>query len=269
MKLIGVSWKDSNLFATSNCNAVVSGSCCDTVKHMRLTVEQTALHATAIQGALFSGLSDELGSTLLASATVRQSQRGSTLFHQGDAPDQLLQVITGLVRMTQISAEGTQTTLRIMRSGELLGCVAVLQQFPYPATATAIEDAVVLSWRSTVFLDLVEKNAAIMDNALRIVGARTRDMVQRVGDMSSKNVERRVAAALLRLAAQAGTKTGDGIEILFPVTRDDLAEMAGLTYFTISRTLSLWQRQGLVSSGRQRLTVLAPERLAEIADGRR
>jgi CRP-like cAMP-binding protein len=87
--------------------------------------------------------------------------------------------------------------------------------------------------------------------------------------MSGRNVERRTAAALLRLAAQAGTKTADGIEILYPVTRDDLAEMAGLTYFTISRTLSVWQRQGLVSSGRQRMTVLDPDRLAEIADGRR
>jgi CRP-like cAMP-binding protein len=45
--------------------------------------------------------------------------------------------------------------------------------------------------------------------------------------------------------------------------------MAGLTYFTISRTLSVWQRQGLVSSGRQRMTVLDSDRLAEIADGRR
>jgi CRP-like cAMP-binding protein len=239
------------------------------IKHMRLTMEQDSVHAIAIRGALFSGLSDELASLLLAAAAVRQSQPSTALFHQGDAPDQLLQVVGGLVRMTQISAEGTQTTLRIMRSGDLLGCVAVLQQFPYPATATAMEDTIVLSWRSATLLDLIGKHAPIMDNILRIVGARTKDMVQRVGDMSGKNVERRVAAALLRLAAQAGTKTAGGTTILFPVTRDDLAEMAGLTYFTISRTLSAWQRQGLVSSGRQRMTVLDPDRLAEIADWRR
>jgi CRP-like cAMP-binding protein len=155
-----------------------------------------------------------------------------------------------------------------MRSGDLLGCVAVLQQFPYPATASAIEDTTVLSWRSATLLDLIGQHPAIMSNLLRIVGARTKDMVQRVGDMSSKKVERRIAAALLRLAAQAGTKTADGIEIHFPVTRDDLAEMAGLTYFTISRTLSVWQRQGLVSSGRQRMKVLDLPRITEIADGR-
>lgn len=236
---------------------------------MRLTMEREALRATAIQGALFSGLPDDLAASLLSAAAVRQSQKDAVLFHQGDEPDQVLQVVSGLVRMTQIGVEGTQTTLRIMRSGDLLGCVAVLQQFPYPATATAIEDAVVLAWRSTQFLGLIKQHQAIMDNTLHIVGTRTRDMVQRVGDMSDNNVERRIAAALLRLAAQAGTKTEDGIQLQFPITRGDLAEMAGLTYFTVSRMLSLWQKQGLVSCGRQRMTVLDPDRLAEIAAGRR
>ncbi len=232
-------------------------------------MEPAAVRAIAIQGALFSGLSQELTTLLLSTATVRQARNGTALFHQGDPSDQLLQVISGLVRMTQINAEGAQTTLRIIRSGDLLGCVAVVQQFPYPATATAVEDTIVLSWRSAQFIGLMKQHQAIMDNTLNIVGTRAKDMVQRVGDMSGKNVERRIAAALLRLAAQVGTTTEDGIQIQFPVTRDDLAEMAGLTYFTVSRTLSLWQKQGLVSSGRQRMTVLDPQRLAGIAEGRR
>jgi CRP-like cAMP-binding protein len=234
---------------------------------VKSAAEHEAVRATAIQGALFCGLSDELITLLLATATVRHAQQGAALFHQGDAPAQLLQVTSGLVRMTQINVEGVQTTLRLMRPGELLGCVAVVQDFPYPATAIAVEDSVALSWRSPQFLSLLKQHPEIMDNVLNIVGARTRDMVQRLGDMSAKNVERRVAAALLRLADQAGTTTEDGIQIRFPVTRDDLAEMAGLTYFTISRTLSFWQKQGLVSSGRQRMTVIDPRRLAAIAEG--
>lgn len=235
---------------------------------MAQTRELEALRAAAIQGALFAGLSDELISRLLSLSTMRQAPQQAALFHQGDAPDQLLQVVSGLVRMSQISAEGTQTTLRIMRSGDLLGCVAVLQQFPYPATATAIEEATLLSWRASAFRDLIGRHPPILENVLRIVGLHTHGMVQRIGEMSGRNVERRVAAALLRLAAQAGIQTNEGIEIRPPVTRDDLAEMAGLTYFTVSRTLSGWQKQGLIRSGRQRIIIPAPDRLTEIADGR-
>jgi CRP-like cAMP-binding protein len=235
---------------------------------MRPSVEHDAIRAIAINGALFSGLPEDLACRLFAAATVRQAQKDAVLFHQGDAPGQLLQVVSGLVRMTQINAEGVQTTLRLMRSGELLGCVAVILEFPYPATATAAEDSVVLSWRAKQFAGLLKQHQPIMDKALAIVGTRTKNMVQRIGDMSGKNVERRVAAALLRLADQAGTESDDGIQIQSPVTRDDLAEMAGLTYFTVSRTLSVWQKQGLISSGRRRMTVLDRRRLAAIADGR-
>jgi CRP-like cAMP-binding protein len=235
---------------------------------MMSSVEQESVRATAIRGALFSGLSEDLACRLFAAAAVRQAQKETVLFHQGDAPEQLVQVVSGLVRMTQINAEGAQTTLRLMRSGELLGCVAVVQQFAYPATATAVEDSVVLSWRAAQFLALLKQHPPIMDNTLAVVGARARYMVQRLGDVSGRNVERRIAAALLRLADQAGTESEDGIQIRSPVTRDDLAEMAGLTYFTVSRTLSVWQKQGLVRSGRQRMTILDRARLAAIVDGR-
>lgn len=232
---------------------------------MKPRVDHEAFRCAAIQSALFSGLSDQQATLLFEAAMLRQVQDGSVLFHQGDAPDRLIQIVSGLVRMTHIDSDGAQMTLGIMRSGDLLGCVAVLQQIPYPATATAIEDLAFLTWRSSEFLELMAHYPTLANNALRIVSGRARDMIQRVIEMSGKRVEQRIAASLLRLAAQAGTRTHDGIRIEFPVTRDDLAEMAGLTYFTISRTLSLWQKQGLLKGGRQRMTILDPVRLREIA----
>lgn len=55
--------------------------------------------------------------------------------------------------------------------------------------------------------------------------------------MSSEQVEQRVAHALLRLAKQAGVKVEHGIEIDFPISRQDVAEMTGTTLHTVSRIL--------------------------------
>lgn len=215
---------------------------------------------------LFVALPDGASAALLSAATSRQVSRGATLFHQGDPPTHLHQIVSGLAKLTQVSADGIQTTLRVMGPGELLGCVAVLQQFPYPATSTALDDTVVLSWRAEEFVALMSRYPSIVESTLRIVGARTKEMVDRVVAMSG-SVEQRIAGALLRLADQAGKRVAHGIEIGLPVTREHLAEMAGVTYFTISRTLSSWQKRGLVTSGRQRIVVLAASRLAEIAEG--
>jgi CRP-like cAMP-binding protein len=85
--------------------------------------------------------------------------------------------------------------------------------------------------------------------------------------MSTEQVERRVAHALLRLAKQAGRRVEEGVEIDFPISRQDVAEMTGTTLHTVSRILSAWEQQGFVASGRQRITLREPHKLLTIAEG--
>jgi CRP-like cAMP-binding protein len=83
----------------------------------------------------------------------------------------------------------------------------------------------------------------------------------------TERVERRVARALLKLADHAGRKAPGGVEIDFPLSRQDLAEMTGTTLFTVSRLLSGWDEKGLIKAERQRVTVLSAEALQTIAEG--
>ncbi|MGP9812647.1 Crp/Fnr family transcriptional regulator [Rhodopseudomonas sp. NSM] len=217
--------------------------------------------------ALFSHLSEMDAALLLKSSIVRQIQPGSALFHQGDAPENLFQIVEGLVRVTQLNREGEQITLRIMGPGDLC-CVAAIRQRSYPATATALKDTTVLAWRGCSFIEMTNRHPAIANNVLAIVGNRAHEMLQLATEMTGKSVSQRIAASLLRLSAQAGIETKEGLHIESPVTRTDLASMAGLTYFTVSRILSAWQKQGLVKSGRHRLTILDMPRISEIAEPR-
>ena len=84
--------------------------------------------------------------------------------------------------------------------------------------------------------------------------------------MSTQEVERRVAHAVLRLTKQAGRAAEGGIRIDFPITRQDIAEMTGTTLHTVSRILSAWEGDGLVEGGRQKLTVRDVTRLQALAD---
>ena len=65
-------------------------------------------------------------------------------------------------------------------------------------------------------------------------------------------------------AAQTGKESGDGVVLDLPLSRLDLAEMTGTTLFTVSRLLSGWQRDGILDLGRQRVTILDPDALAEL-----
>jgi CRP-like cAMP-binding protein len=84
--------------------------------------------------------------------------------------------------------------------------------------------------------------------------------------MSTEQVEQRIAHALLRLVKQSGRKVENGIEIDFPISRQDIAQMTGTTLHTVSRTLSAWETKGLVESSRQKIIVREPHQLFVLAE---
>ena len=95
----------------------------------------------------------------------------------------------------------------------------------------------------------------------RTLGARLGEFQARVEELATRAVEQRVASAVLRMVNQSGRKVDDGIEIAFPITRANIAEMTGTTLHTVSRLLSAWEKSGIVASTRRHITVTAPHRL--------
>ena len=110
------------------------------------------------------------------------------------------------------------------------------------------------------------RHSSIAMNAVRLLGARYLDMQVRLRELSTEKVERRLAHTILRLAQQAGRRTARGIEIAFPLSRQDLAEMSGTTLHTVSRTLSAWEERGIVDCGRRRIIVARSQLLESIAE---
>jgi CRP-like cAMP-binding protein len=127
---------------------------------------------------------------------------------------------------------------------------------------------VALAWPSQLWPTFATSFPNFSANTYKAVGARLQDAHARVIEMSTEQVEQRVAHALLKLIKQSGKKTEEGILIDFPISRQDVAEMTGTTLHTVSRLLSAWEDQGLVKSGRQRVVVIEPHRLLVIAEGR-
>jgi CRP-like cAMP-binding protein len=113
---------------------------------------------------------------------------------------------------------------------------------------------------------MMSRHSRIAMNAVTLMGERYQDLQVRLRELATEKVERRIAHTLLRLSQQAGRRTARGIEIAFPLSRQDLAEMTGTTLHTVSRTLSGWEARGLVDSGRRRVIVVKPEALAEVGE---
>jgi CRP/FNR family transcriptional regulator, nitrogen oxide reductase regulator len=157
--------------------------------------------------------------------------------------------------------------VRYVSAGELFGVAQAMNLKSYPATAVAAVDSIALSWPSSSWHRLIVTFPTLAVSALQTVGSRLQDTQARVIEISSEQVEQRVAHALLRLVKQAGRKVDAGVEIDFPISRQDVAEMTGTTLHTVSRILSAWEQQGLVEGGRQRIVLRDPHKLHMLAEG--
>jgi CRP-like cAMP-binding protein len=121
-----------------------------------------------------------------------------------------------------------------------------------------------MTWSRARIADLAARYPDLAFNAMRIMSGRTVELQERLQEIQSERVEGRVAHALARLALQAGRRTAEGVEIDFPLSRQDLADMTGTTLHTVSRTLSAWEARGIVAGRRRKVVILRPHELVVI-----
>lgn len=217
--------------------------------------------------ALFDGMSDAELDDILAAAASRRYPSGTVVFEQGQAAEHFYVLLHGRLRVTQVTPEGQQVIVRMVNPGDLFGIAKALRRADYPGTATAASDSVALSWPMEYWDGLLERHPSLAINAMQTMGNRLQEAHTRMRELSTEEVERRVAHAVLRLANQSGKKEDAGIRIDFPVSKQDIAEMTGTTLHTVSRILTAWEAANLVEGGRQKLLVKDPHRLVLIGDG--
>jgi CRP-like cAMP-binding protein len=222
--------------------------------------ELAILNRTLIAGLpAFSGLE---------SARPHIVRKDAAVFEQDGEAHSFFLLLHGHVRVERLTPDGQKVVTRYISEGELIGIAVAMGRRTYPASAIAAVECTVLEWPNSRWPALTARLPSLSASTLKTVGSRLEEAQSQVVEMATERVEQRVAHTLLRLIRQTGRKVEDGVEIDFPISRQDIAEMTGTTLFTVSRILSDWEIKGLVKSGRQKIIVVQPHRLLVIAEGR-
>lgn len=215
---------------------------------------------------LFADLADPDLERLLVGAAPLRLDTGAAAFHQGDEARTFQVLLTGRLKLSQVTSDGQQVTLRYITPGEMFGGIAALNGKPYPASALAVAPSLAVRWDREVFQRHVQEQARLSWKLIQELSRRFSEAQSRFREMATERVERRIARTLLRLAHQTGRRVEEGVLIDLPLSRQDLAEMIGTTQFTVSRVLSDWERRGLVEAGRARVVLRHPHQLVLVAE---
>ncbi len=213
---------------------------------------------------VFSGLNVAERQLLQQFSLVRVFKPGQVIFQEGDTSKDVAFIAIGLVKIVKASAS-RRVIVRIVGGGEPVGIVAALESRPYPAGAIALTPATIVQIPERDFLALLGRHPEIIRQLLRCIMCRQVELGCRLTEMTGV-VETRLARVLVDLARQCGFE-GDGAgEIPLPLTRQDIADLAGTTPETVIRIMSRWGKSGFVLSTEEGFRVPSLKALSQIAE---
>lgn len=212
---------------------------------------------------LLKGLEPDVAAELLQQAQRRTVRTGEVLFTAGQPAHAVHVLASGAAKLIQTTPKGARVIVKYVRPGEIFGSPALLDKF-YPVDAVAVMDGVELQWTSELVRTFIDRYPRVALNVIHDLEARLREMEGRLRDLSNEPVEQRLAGAILKLVETFGRKAPEGIEIPFPVSRQDLADLIGSTLPTVSRTLRTWETQRQIRRHRLRLVIADVEAVARV-----
>lgn len=203
---------------------------------------------------------------IAAAAVRRDVGEQEAFFLQGSEATRFYVLVTGRVRLTQVTPDGQQLVVRFIVPGEGFGIVAAMSGGFYPLTAEAVETATAYGWSGPSYKDLMARHPDLGLRSLAIVSGRLQESQDRNRELATERVERRVARALLRLASQSGIREEGDVVIRLSLSRQDVAELTGTTIYSVSRILSAWESAGIVDTGRMRIAIRQLHTLVAVAE---
>jgi CRP-like cAMP-binding protein len=219
--------------------------------------------------ALFRNLARTDLEGLARSAHERTVHRRGLFFRQGDRATEVFFLTAGLVKLVRTDADGRSVILRLIAPVEPFGeRVVALGGDVRPSSAEALERCRALTWDGATLMQFILNHPAVSKNALRLLEDRVEAERDRLQDLMSPDVRRRLARLLVRLGHYVGRKTRRGTVIDVPFSRRDLAELTITSPYTVSRILAEWRRLEILDAQRTRIIVRDRERLAAIAEQR-
>jgi len=215
---------------------------------------------------IFRGLSDEKKNRILNKGLKKRLTSQEVLFHQGDDATHCYLVNQGRLKLTKLNEQGKEVIIRYLGSGELTAAVAVMKDGLYPVTASSVQATEVVGWDKATMMTLMRQYPDVAINMLNILLVRIEDVQQRYLEVCTERVAQRIARSLLRLMRTAGSKQQDGIAIDIPLSRQSIADYTGTTLYTVSRTLSTWEKSGWIKTARERIVITDPHALVSFSE---
>ncbi len=205
---------------------------------------------------LFNCLSDADRAELEKQAVEQPCRKDEFIFQEGDSAEWFHILTEGTVKCVKSSPEGREVTLKVLMPGDLFCCEAsAFNGTSHPGCAQAMENAKVIKISRKALLNTIQRNPETAIQIISYLGDRLREAQDSAKAFALDSAEQRLASLFVNLASRAGSPDPEGLRLNVRLTRQDLADMTGLTLETASRIMSRFKKANIVVGTARRLII--------------
>jgi CRP-like cAMP-binding protein len=169
------------------------------------------------------------------------------IFAQGDPGRTVMVVVEGYVKLSVTMLSGREVVLDLAEPSSVIGEIAVLNDWPRAATATALSDCTMLAIDGRSFTRTLTGAPEAMLAIIRLLSRRLRKTTAQVTETLELPAPVRLAKALIELAALHSHPTPQGPQIGLTLSQRELGAMTGLIRESINRHLGTWRDAGWIA----------------------
>lgn len=181
-------------------------------------------------------------SKLAAIAGTRRIDAGAQLIQEGEPAEEIFTLTEGMLKIYKLMPDGRRQITGFLIPGDLVG-LAYGDNYIY--SAEAVTDIVACRFRRGSLLALMADHPELEHRLLSRAGNELAAAQAQMLLLGRKTARERVATFLVELAERRGVAPDEPMPL--PMNRGDIADFLGLTIETVSRTLTLMRKAGLIA----------------------
>ena len=215
---------------------------------------------------LFKDLSHDLLLELSKLTTIRTLKKNEVIFEQGDVATKFTFVNKGLVKVIRSLKPGQEMILRIATEGEFFGIFAIFSEQTYAVRAVTEGEVTLGEIPTEPFFKFLEKHPEIYRKFLKYSSQNSQQLMRKVPEMALTRIESRVAKILLNLTRKIGYRENDLYQLEMPLTRKEIAAMAGTTTETVVRVLGRLEKTDVIQMNKHHIILQDLNYLESLVD---
>ncbi len=168
--------------------------------------------------------------------------KNDVIFKQNTRTSHVMYILSGLIKIYRESKNNKTKIIKLGISGEFLGLNSVFGEETFSYSSAALEKTVVYIIDRSVFENVISNNGQYAHEILKTITSENLGIFKRLISQSQKQLPGRIADIIMYFSE----KIYHSHNFDFPLTRTELAELAGTTKESLIRTLTEFKNDKII-----------------------